>query len=83
MESNVSPISPGERPKKRIRNESNWKKNIEKNERCVLIKLFIHLLINKFIIVDIMFIVDINHQCYRYLRHVITIQTNSNVSHLQ
>lgn len=32
MES-ISPVTPDERPKKRIRDESKWKKNIEKNER--------------------------------------------------
>jgi len=42
-----------------------------------------YLLINTFIIVGIMLIVDINQQCYRYVQHVITIQTNLNVSHLQ
>jgi hypothetical protein len=58
-------------------------KKHRKNEWCVLIKLFMYLLINLFNIVDVMLIVDINQQCYRYVRHVITIQTNSNVSHLQ
>lgn len=81
MENNISPVVPGERPKKRIRNESNWKKNIEKNERYVLIKLFMYLInLTSLTFYDY---VDINRQCYRYVRHVITIRTNSNASHLQ